>query len=118
MNITNTNKSVILSQLNNWDNLMGFIRSITDCERNKTLVSLGLIKPYYTMSKARSLYGNAWLKMIIDEGMINPIKDGKNTSAWRLPRVRLEELAMESKYITWSGCKNENDEFINNIEKN
>ena len=59
----------------------------------KALEQVGLIKPYYKLREAQRLYGESIVKRWIQEGLINPIKDGERNSSVRISRLEIESIA-------------------------
>lgn len=69
----------------------------------KALEQAGFIKPYLKLREAYRLYGEAIVKRWIQEGLINPIKDGQRTSSVRINRMQLDSIAKASNranYLT------------------
>ena len=116
LRLSKVNQKILMNVVNERINLFKMIGDIRSDERLKTLVELGLIKAYISMNEAKKRYGRALVDMWVEERMIKPIKDGENTSRWRFPVVRLEELARASKYVTWSENEDKNNRFISKIK--
>jgi|GEM_PF-5200199 len=61
---------------------------------NKALEEAGLSKPYVSMNKANKMYGKGTIKRMVEEGLINPVKDGANSSTIKIDRKDLRAAAM------------------------
>jgi len=58
-----------------------------------TLVRLGIIRPYINKSVAFQLYGRKNVLRWIDHGLLEPIKDGRHSSVYRMSRLDLEVIS-------------------------
>lgn len=72
-----------------------------DLGAKRTLVELGLISPYLTKSQAYKIYGRAQVDRWIENGLITLIKDGTNTSKYRISRIDLELVSKTSNRTSW-----------------
>lgn len=67
----------------------------------KALEMAGILSTTIRLTDANRLYGRRTVKRWIDEGLINPIKDGSATSAVRLERSEVDaaaKMANREKY--------------------
>lgn len=69
----------------------------------KALEEMGLIKPYLKLREAHRQYGESIVKRWIQEGLINPIKDGQRNASVRISRIQIESIAKtcnRANYLT------------------
>lgn len=69
----------------------------------KALEAVGMIKPYLKLREAQRLYGGSIVNRWIQEGLINPIKDGTRNASVRISRLEIEAIAKTSNranYLT------------------
>lgn len=59
---------------------------------------LGEVKPYMSRNEADKRFGAGTVQKWIDSGLVNPVRDGKNTSKWRINRKEIELVASMSNY--------------------
>lgn len=67
----------------------------------KALVEVGNLKPFLKMREAYRQYGEAVVKRWIQEGLINPIKDGDRNANVRINRIELLTVAKASNRATY-----------------
>lgn len=60
----------------------------------QSLEEFGKAKPYMSLSQFLTRFGKGIGQNWIDEGLIVPIRHGKNTSKWLIPVQRAYELAV------------------------
>lgn len=65
------------------------------------LIQNGLLKPYLKKSEAYRQYGRRNVEHWIDDGLVNPRKDGDHSAAWRLDRLELEAIAKSDELIIY-----------------
>lgn len=75
-----------------------------------TLTKLGLLKPYLSYKEAIMIYGRGTVDRWIDEGLVDKVKDGENTSKVRLSRERLEILSASANRKSWFKNKRKKEE--------
>lgn len=70
------------------------LRAIFEAGFNRCAEAAGLIQPYISLNQAHKLYGTGTVNRWIKEGLITPIRDGSNTSKYRIKRSEIEEVAI------------------------
>lgn len=60
---------------------------------SKALEEAGLDTPFISMNKAHKMYGKGTVKRMIDMGLINPEKDGINSSTIKIDKKELRAAA-------------------------
>ncbi len=68
---------------------------------NLALTELGMVKAYLSKAEAYKVYGRKQVDRWISEKLIDPIKDGTNTSKIRLSRIELESISLTSNRMSW-----------------
>jgi len=58
----------------------------------KTLCACGKIRSYLKQSEAFRLYGRRTVMAWVEQGLINPYKDGDLNASWRIDRVEVASL--------------------------
>ncbi|QEL01092.1 hypothetical protein FKG96_09830 [Olivibacter sp. LS-1] len=74
-----------------------FIKSLQEAAymgAQLALTEAGLSKNFVSKNKAEKQYGKGTIKRMIEEGLINPVKDGYNTSTIRINVSELKAAAM------------------------
>jgi len=67
----------------------------------KVIIKMGLGKPFISQNQAWKVYGRRTVERWIEEGLIEPTKDGTSTSNIRLDRMQLETLSKTSNRHTY-----------------
>ena len=67
----------------------------------RTLVQLGVIRPYLSKSEAFRLYGASCVNQWIELGLLTPRKDGDHSAVWRIDRLEIETLKCAADLIMY-----------------
>lgn len=81
--------------------LRNIIAEAMDLQEQKTLSSLGILKPFITQTEAFELYGRGVVERWHSEGLITYEKDGERNSKIRIDRIKIELVAKTSNRASW-----------------
>ncbi len=77
------------------------LEALMDVVVGKFAVECKLRKPYMSLNQAYKMYGRKTVDRWIEEGLIDIMKDGTNTSKCRILRERIELVAAMSNRASW-----------------
>lgn len=60
----------------------------------RALVEAGMSTPYVSRNRAAKIYGKGAIKLMIEQGLITPVKTGMNTSTIQINRTELDAAAV------------------------
>ena len=103
--ITKTNQKLAFAQIDEKFEIAEIITVLSSVSVIKLLIELGKIKPYLSRNEANKKYGRAFMDLLFMSGKLKIIKDGENTSKYRLDRVQLEALAATNHMTAWADSR-------------
>ena len=68
---------------------------------NKALQKVGLLRPFLKLREAQRIYGESVVNRWIQEGLLQPVKDGERNSTVRIDRIQIETVAMTSNRASY-----------------
>lgn len=77
------------------------LREAADLGAKNALISVGLLKPYFSLNDAYKMYGRRSVDRFIKEGRLNPVKHGDKNSKVLINRLELQALFTIKEFIVY-----------------